>query len=66
VGHAERWDTIQVEGAAERRDVAVRFERGGKTLALATIFRDQESLRTELELERSGSSGVSALPAGPA
>ncbi|HEV8599946.1 MAG TPA: FAD-dependent oxidoreductase [Gemmatimonadales bacterium] len=52
VGHAERWDSIRVEGSAEQRDVAVRFERGGKTLALATIFRDQESLRMELELER--------------
>ena len=54
VGHAERWDAMQVDGAAERRDLAVRFERSGKTLALATVFRDEQSLRMELELERGG------------
>ena len=53
VGHAEKWDQLRVDGAPESRDVAVRFERGGKTLALATIFRDQESLRAEVEMERS-------------
>jgi NADPH-dependent 2,4-dienoyl-CoA reductase/sulfur reductase-like enzyme/nitrite reductase/ring-hydroxylating ferredoxin subunit len=52
VGHAETWDAVKVDGAAERRDVAVRFERGGRLLALATIFRDEESLRTEIEMER--------------
>jgi NADPH-dependent 2,4-dienoyl-CoA reductase/sulfur reductase-like enzyme len=52
VGHAERWDRVSVDGSADRRDVAVRMERGGKLLALATIFRDEESLRTELAMER--------------
>jgi len=52
VGHAERWDRAAVDGSAERRDVAVRFERAGKTLALATIFRDEESLSAELAMER--------------
>jgi len=54
VGHAERWDAMQVDGVAERRDLAVRFERSGKTLALATVFRDEQNLRMELELERGG------------
>jgi NADPH-dependent 2,4-dienoyl-CoA reductase/sulfur reductase-like enzyme len=52
VGHAERWDTLQIDGAPEQRDVAVRFVRGGKTLALATIFRDAESLAFERSLEQ--------------
>jgi NADPH-dependent 2,4-dienoyl-CoA reductase/sulfur reductase-like enzyme/nitrite reductase/ring-hydroxylating ferredoxin subunit len=52
VGHAESWDAISVDGSADKRDVAVRFERGGKLLALATICRDQESLRTEISMER--------------
>ena len=52
VGHAERWDHLGTEGSAERRDVAVRFERDGQLLALATIGRDGESLRTEVALER--------------
>jgi NADPH-dependent 2,4-dienoyl-CoA reductase/sulfur reductase-like enzyme/nitrite reductase/ring-hydroxylating ferredoxin subunit len=54
VGHAEKWDRVLVDGDAAQRDVAVRFERDGKTLALATIFRDEESLRGELAMEKSG------------
>jgi NADPH-dependent 2,4-dienoyl-CoA reductase/sulfur reductase-like enzyme/nitrite reductase/ring-hydroxylating ferredoxin subunit len=52
VGHAERWDAIRVEGDPGARDAAVRYELGGRLLALATIFRDEESLRTELAMER--------------
>ncbi|MEO7457622.1 MAG: FAD-dependent oxidoreductase [Gemmatimonadaceae bacterium] len=52
VGHAESWDTLTVEGSASDRDVAVRYEKGGKLLALATIFRDSESLIAEIDMER--------------
>jgi NADPH-dependent 2,4-dienoyl-CoA reductase/sulfur reductase-like enzyme len=52
VGHAERWDAIQMDGDPAARDVVVRFNRGGRTLAVASIFRDQESLRAEVETER--------------
>jgi NADPH-dependent 2,4-dienoyl-CoA reductase/sulfur reductase-like enzyme/nitrite reductase/ring-hydroxylating ferredoxin subunit len=52
VGHAEKWDSVRVDGDATARDVSVRFEQGGKLLALATIFRDQESLEAEIEMER--------------
>ena len=48
VGHAEKWDRVQVDGDAANRDVAVRFIRDGKTLALATLFRDDESLRMDV------------------
>jgi NADPH-dependent 2,4-dienoyl-CoA reductase/sulfur reductase-like enzyme len=51
VGHAERWDHARVDGVAANRDVAVRFEREGRTLALATIFRDKESLDEEVRME---------------
>ena len=52
VGHAEKWDKIEVSGDAAKHDVAVRFMRGGQMLALATLFRDEESLRGEFEMER--------------
>ncbi|MFL5607166.1 MAG: oxidoreductase C-terminal domain-containing protein, partial [Gemmatimonadaceae bacterium] len=51
VGHAERWDGLRVSGDPAARDVAVRYERAGRLLALATIFRDEESLRTEIAME---------------
>jgi NADPH-dependent 2,4-dienoyl-CoA reductase/sulfur reductase-like enzyme/nitrite reductase/ring-hydroxylating ferredoxin subunit len=52
VGHAETWDRVVVDGVPEQRDVTVRYESAGRTLAVATIFRDDASLRAELEMER--------------
>jgi len=51
VGHAEQWDEVKVDGDAAKHDVAVRLIRGGETGALATIFRDDESLLEELREE---------------
>jgi len=52
VGHAERWDAVNIEGSIEERDCAVRFVQGDRTLAVATIYRDHESLEAELAMER--------------
>jgi apoptosis-inducing factor 3 len=51
VGHAERWDGIEIAGDIEARDCAVRFRQGGRTLAVATIYRDRENLEAEVEME---------------
>jgi NADPH-dependent 2,4-dienoyl-CoA reductase/sulfur reductase-like enzyme len=52
VGHAEAWDSVQIEGNIESRNCAVRFVRGSRTLAVATIYRDRESLEAELAMEQ--------------
>ncbi|HEY2376632.1 MAG TPA: FAD-dependent oxidoreductase [Gemmatimonadaceae bacterium] len=52
VGHAERWDRVDVDGVAKDRDVAVHFIEGDKTRAVATIFRDKASLDAEIAMER--------------
>jgi apoptosis-inducing factor 3 len=54
VGHAEKWDRTEIDGDATKHDVAVRLMRGEKLLALVTLFRDEESLETELEMEKHG------------
>jgi hypothetical protein len=51
VGHAEKWDATVVDGDPAKHDVAVRFDAEGKPLALATVFRDEQSLAFELEME---------------
>lgn len=53
VGHAEGWDTIEVEGDLAAKDCLLRFKRGRQVLAVATIFRDTESLLAELAMEQS-------------
>ena len=52
VGHAEHWDAVRVDGSLDSRDCAVTYSRAGRRLAVATIFRDRESLAVEAEMER--------------
>jgi NADPH-dependent 2,4-dienoyl-CoA reductase/sulfur reductase-like enzyme len=52
VGHAERWDSVTIDGSLDARDAAVSFMRGGRKLAVATVSRDRENLQAEVELEQ--------------
>ena len=52
VGHAEKWDVIEVEGDIAGKDCLLRYKRTGRVLAAASIYRDLESLKAELEMER--------------
>jgi 3-phenylpropionate/trans-cinnamate dioxygenase ferredoxin reductase subunit len=52
VGHAMRWDAVEIDGSLRQRDCAVRFRANGRTLAMAAIGRDREALEEELSLER--------------
>ena len=51
VGHAESWDAIAIDGSLAARDCTVTYKRGDRTLAVATIARDRQSLDAELALE---------------
>lgn len=51
VGHAERWDRIEVDGSIEQKDCVMRFRAAGRTLAVGTINRDRESLESEVAME---------------
>jgi NADPH-dependent 2,4-dienoyl-CoA reductase/sulfur reductase-like enzyme len=52
VGHAEKWDELTVEGDIAGKDCLLRFKRDGRVLAVASIFRDVDSLRAEVALEQ--------------
>jgi NADPH-dependent 2,4-dienoyl-CoA reductase/sulfur reductase-like enzyme/nitrite reductase/ring-hydroxylating ferredoxin subunit len=52
VGHAEQWDELAIEGYIAGKDCTLRFKRNGRVLAVATIFRDVESLEAELAMEQ--------------
>jgi NADPH-dependent 2,4-dienoyl-CoA reductase/sulfur reductase-like enzyme/nitrite reductase/ring-hydroxylating ferredoxin subunit len=54
VGHAEKWDSAQIDGQldARTRDCAITYRRDGKKLAVAVIHRDLQGLRAEVDFER--------------
>jgi 3-phenylpropionate/trans-cinnamate dioxygenase ferredoxin reductase subunit len=52
VGHAERWDRLDVDGDLAGHDATVTFWHQGRKLAVATIGRDLDSLRAELAFEK--------------
>jgi NADPH-dependent 2,4-dienoyl-CoA reductase/sulfur reductase-like enzyme/nitrite reductase/ring-hydroxylating ferredoxin subunit len=52
VGHAESWDAVEIDGQLENRDCMVTYRRGGRRLAVATIFCDRQSLQAEVEMEQ--------------
>ena len=52
VGHAEKWDQLAIEGDIAARDCLLRFKRNGRVLAVASLFRDVDSLRAEVTMER--------------
>ena len=52
VGHAEKWDALEIEGDIKARDCVVRYRRDGKLLAVASIYRDVDSLKEEWAMER--------------
>ena len=52
VGHAEGWDDIAVDGEIAKRDCVLRYRCNGRVLAVASIYRDRESLLAELSMER--------------
>ncbi len=64
VGHAEGWDSIDVAGSIEDRDCVVAYRKGGKTLAVASIYRDADSLEAELAMERGDEAALRRLVPG--
>jgi NADPH-dependent 2,4-dienoyl-CoA reductase/sulfur reductase-like enzyme len=60
VGHAESWDEIAIDGDIAGRDCMLRYKRAGRVLAVASIYRDVESLRAEAAMEQE----AAVAPAG--
>ena len=53
VGHAEQWDAVEIDGSLGAKDATVTYRRGGRVVAVATVYRDRASLEAERDLERS-------------
>ena len=51
VGHATSWDRAEIDGDVPGRNALVRYRKGGRVLAVASIYRDVDSLQAEIEFE---------------
>jgi NADPH-dependent 2,4-dienoyl-CoA reductase/sulfur reductase-like enzyme len=51
VGHAETWDELTIDGDVAARDCVVRYKSKGRVLAVASIYRDVDSLTEEAAME---------------
>jgi apoptosis-inducing factor 3 len=61
VGHAQGWDAVTVSGSIPDRDCVVAYRKSGKPLAIATIYRDGESLQAEVAMERGDVQAIEGL-----
>jgi NADPH-dependent 2,4-dienoyl-CoA reductase/sulfur reductase-like enzyme/nitrite reductase/ring-hydroxylating ferredoxin subunit len=52
VGHAAKWDRVEIDGSLAAKDCTVTYRQGSRKLAVLTIARDRDSLAAEIELER--------------
>jgi apoptosis-inducing factor 3 len=51
VGHAEKWDELTIDGDIKAKDCRLDYKLNGRVLAVASIFRDIESLKAEVAME---------------
>ena len=52
VGHAQKWDRIDIAGSLKEKNCVIAYRSGGKILAVASIYRDLDSLKAESALAR--------------
>jgi NADPH-dependent 2,4-dienoyl-CoA reductase/sulfur reductase-like enzyme len=50
-GSAAGWDQADVRGSLDDRNALIAYRRGGRIVAVATIFKDIESLKVEAAME---------------
>ena len=61
VGHADSWDEITIDGDIMSKDCLLRFKKNARVAAVASIFRDLESLKSELVMEQDKSESLDSF-----
>ncbi len=60
VGRSPKHAEVKVAGSLAGRDATVTYSAGGRIMAVATIFRDRQSLAAELAMERRDDAALAA------
>ncbi|HJT16624.1 MAG TPA: FAD-dependent oxidoreductase [Thermoanaerobaculia bacterium] len=61
VGNASGWERYEVRGSLDDRNALVAYRRGNKVVAVATIFKDVESLQIEAAMEANDPAAVERI-----
>ena len=64
VGHAEAWDAVQVAGSLKDRNALVAYRQKGRIAAVASVYRDRDSLLAEDALGRNDQPALEQLMSG--
>ncbi|MBL8949151.1 MAG: FAD-dependent oxidoreductase [Myxococcaceae bacterium] len=60
-GTGEGWDQVQVAGDVSKRDCTVAYRKQGRIVAVATVYRDRDSLLAEDALGRGDQGALEQL-----
>lgn len=52
VGHAERFDQVEIDGELDKRDCTITYGSGGRKFATAVVHRDLAGLYAEVDFAR--------------
>lgn len=63
-GHLDDWDEEVIVGDPDQRDVIVGYRKAGRITAVASIYRDRDSLRAEQALSTGDQDTLAALLEG--
>ena len=61
VGHATKWDAIDLTGSLAERSATLALKSGDRIAAVATVYRDKESLDAERAMERGDAAALSTV-----
>lgn len=61
VGHAERFDKVEIDGELDKRDCTITYGSDGRKFATAVVHRDLAGLYAEVDFERTSDAASNTI-----